>query len=42
MLWIPSIPLVGFNLIVASSQVGILFVEGEHMQEQAYPLMEVV
>jgi hypothetical protein len=39
---VPSIPSIGVNLVVASSQVEILFVEKEHVQEQAYPLIEEV
>jgi hypothetical protein len=38
----PSIPSVGVNLVVASSQMEILLVEKEHVQEQTYSLTEVV
>ncbi len=38
----PSIPSVGVNLVVASSQMEIILLEKEHVQEQAYSLTEVV
>jgi hypothetical protein len=38
----PSIPSACINLVVTSSQMEILLVEKEHVQEQAYSLTEVV
>jgi hypothetical protein len=41
-LWVSLIPSIGVNLVATSSQVEILHVEAEHVQEQTYPLTEAV
>ncbi len=41
MLPMPSIPLTSVNLVATSSQVKILHVEEEHVQEQTYPMIVV-
>jgi hypothetical protein len=38
MLWVPSIPSVDVNLVIASSQVEILLVEKECVREPTIPL----
>jgi hypothetical protein len=38
----PSLPSLGVNLVTTSSQVEIIHVEEEHVQEQTYPLTKVV
>jgi hypothetical protein len=41
-LQVPSIPSIGVNLVVASSQEEILLVEGEQVHEQTYLLIKTM
>ncbi len=41
-LQVPSIPFVGINLVVMSSQEEILLVEEEHVHKQTYLLIETM